>query len=233
MGEAGEDGVTKNKKTLLMEKSCGIILVDDHQMFLDGLELILSSVPDLKILATAKDGKQALSRIKELNPDVVLTDLNMPEMDGLELVKRIKKDFPEIKVLVLSMMNDKETVSQIMDVEAEGFILKNSNKSDLVKAIRALNAGDTYYSNEILNIMLSRYQLKAKQTEAKQVLTDREIEILQLVAEEMTSEKIADKLFISPRTVETHRKNILAKTECGTLIGLIKFAVRNGLVVIR
>lgn len=207
-----------------------LVLVDDHQMFLDGLEMILSSQADFHIVGTARDGWQALSIIEEQKPDVILTDLNMPEMDGLELVKRLKQKFPEIKVLVLSMMNDKETVSSIMDVEAEGFILKNSNKADLVKAVKAVYAGDTYYSNEILNIMLSRYQRKARQEEAKKLLTDRELEILQLVAEEMTSEKIAEKLFISPRTVETHRKNILAKTQANTLIGLIKFAVKNDLI---
>ena len=207
-----------------------LVLVDDHQMFLDGLEMILSSQADFHIVGTARDGWQALSIIEEQKPDVILSDLNMPEMDGLELVKRLKQKFPEIKVLVLSMMNDKETVSSIMDVEAEGFILKNSNKADLVKAVKAVYAGDTYYSNEILTIMLSRYQRKARQEEAKKLLTERELEILQLVAEEMTSEKIAEKLFISPRTVETHRKNILAKTQANTLIGLIKFAVKNDLI---
>ena len=202
-------------------------------MFLDGLELILSSQSDFKIVGTARNGWQALSVIDDQKPDVVLTDLNMPEMDGLELVKLLKQKTPDIRVLVLSMMNDKETVSSIMEVEAEGFILKNSNKADLVKAIRALHSGDTYYSNEILNIMLSRYQRKAKQEVAKQVLTQRELEILQLVAEELTSEMIAEKLFISPRTVETHRKNIIAKTNSNTLVGLIKYAVRNDLIVLR
>lgn len=212
------------------ESACRLVLVDDHQMFLDGLEMILSSQPDFKIAGTALNGWQALSIIEEQKPDVVLTDLNMPEMDGLELVKLLKQKFPEIKVLVLSMMNDKETVSSIMEVEAEGFILKNSNKADLINAVKSVYTGDTYYSNEILSIMMSRYQKRMRQVEAKKLLTERELEILQLVAEEMTSEKIAEKLFISPRTVETHRKNILAKTQSNTLIGLIKFAVKNDLI---
>ncbi len=212
------------------EEVCRLILVDDHQMFLDGLELILGSQPGLQILATARNGFAALSEIETHQPDVVLTDLNMPEMDGLELVKRLKAKFPEIKILVLSMMNDKETVSNIMEVEAEGFILKDSNKSDLVKAIQAIHNGETYYSNAIMNIMLSKYQKQIKSNEAKHNLTTRELEILKLIAQELTSEKIGDKLFISPRTVETHRKNILAKTHSTTLIGLLKYAVRNGLV---
>ncbi len=128
------------------------------------------------------------------------------------------------------MMRDKETVSNIMEVEAEGFILKNSNKSDLIKAIQAIHQGDTYYSNEIMTIMLSKYQKHAKQEEAKHSLTVRELEILGLIAQELTSEKIADKLFISSRTVETHRKNMLAKTNSTTLIGLLKYAIRNELV---
>lgn len=199
-------------------------------MFLDGLELILSSQADFKILATARNGAEALNVIDVHKPDVVLTDLNMPEMDGLALVRKLKSQYPEMPVLVLSMMNDRETVASIMDVEAEGFILKNSNKADLVKAVKAVHNGETYYSNEILNIMLTRFQKQTRQAEAKQLLTDRELEILQLVAEELTSEKIGEKLFISPRTVETHRKNIIAKTNCSTVIGMIKFGVEHGIV---
>lgn len=212
------------------EKKCRLILVDDHQMFLDGLELILSSHSEFEILATSRDGFQALAEIEAHLPDVVLTDLNMPQMDGLELVKRVKSKFPEVKILVLSMMNDKGTVSNIMEVEAEGFLLKNSNKSDLIKAIHAVSNGETYYSNEIMNIMLSKYQKHTRQEVAKHSLTVRELEILQLIAMELTNEKIANKLFISPRTVETHRKNILAKTNSATVIGLLKYAVRNELV---
>ncbi len=215
------------------ETKCRLVLVDDHQMFLDGLDSILSSHAEFQIVATAKDGWQALIEIEQHKPDVVLTDLNMPEMDGLELVRRVKAKFPEIKILVLSMMKDKETVSNIMEVEAEGFILKNANKVDLVKAIKAVHKGDTYYSNEIMSIMLSKYQKKERHEEAKQLLTSRELEILQLVAEELTSERIADQLFISTRTVETHRRNILAKTESSTLIGLLKYAVRNDLVTLK
>ena len=212
------------------ENKCRIVLVDDHQMFLDGLDSILSSHLEFQIVATAKDGWQALMEIEQHKPDVVLTDLNMPEMDGLELVKRVKEKFPEIKILVLSMMKDKETVSSIMEVEAEGFILKDSNKADLIKAINAVHQGGTYYSNEIMNIMLSKYQKRIKQDEARHTLTTRELEILKLIGQELTSEKIADKLFISSRTVETHRKNMLAKTNSTTLIGLLKYAIRNELV---
>ena len=215
------------------EKKCRLVLVDDHQMFLDGLDSILSSHVEFQIVATAKDGWQALIEIEQHKPDVVLTDLNMPEMNGLELVKRVKEKFPQIKILVLSMLKDKETVSNIMEVEAEGFVLKNSNKVDLINAIKAVHNGDTYYSNEIMSIMLSRYQKKERHDESKQLLTSRELEILQLVTEELTSEKIADRLFISTRTVETHRRNILAKTESSTLIGLLKYAVRNDLVTLK
>lgn len=217
----------------LSRKNCRLVLVDDHQMFLDGLESILSSQTDFQIVATAKNGRQALQEIEQHKPDVVLTDLNMPEMDGLELVKLIKSKFPDIKILVLSMLKDRETVSNIMEAEAEGFVLKNANKADLIMAIKAVFNGETYYSNEIMSIMLTKYQKKVKKEEAKQLLTSRELEILQLVAEELTSEKIADQLFISTRTVETHRRNILSKTECTTLIGLLKYAVRNDLVTIK
>lgn len=217
----------------LSENSFNLILVDDHPIYLDGLESILSTVNQFNIIGTANHGRNALSLIEKNTPDVLITDLNMPEMDGITLTRKVKEIFPSIKVLVLSMLTDRETVEKIMDAEAEGFVLKTANKSELVKAISTVAEGDTYYSNEIMNIMLARYKRKEKQEEAAQELTARELEILQLIAQELTSEKIADQLFISRRTVETHRRNILEKTNCTTLIGLLKYAVRHNLIQLK
>lgn len=208
-----------------------IVLVDDHQMFLDGLELILSSDTRLEIVTRYTSARKALQNFASDNPDVLITDLNMPEMSGVELTRELKSQFPESKILVLSMHDDKETVSEILDAEAEGYILKNSDKSELLKAIRAVGAGSTYYSNEIVSIILNRFVKKERREELAEVITDREKEVLELIAQELSNDEIADKLFISRRTVETHRKNLMAKTKVNSVVGLLKFAVRNELIL--
>ena len=207
-----------------------LLLVDDHEIFLDGLESLLSSSDQIHIIATALNGKLALEEIGLNLPDVLITDLSMPEMDGIKLVKEVKEKYPEIKILVLSMHDDRETIMQIMMVEAEGYLLKNTGKKELLRAIDRLMDGGTFYSSRVMEIMLERFQQEAKKQEAQTILTDRELEVLQLIAEEKSSREIAENLFISIRTVDTHRKNLLRKTEVHTVIGLLKFGVRNGLI---
>ncbi len=207
-----------------------LLLVDDHEIFLDGLVSLLSDQPGVEVTGKAINGEEALSRIKENTPDILLTDLSMPGMDGIALVRKVKRDYPDIKVLVLSMHKDREMVNEIVMAEAEGYILKNTDKKELMKAINRLADGDTYYSNDIMSVMLERYQKQEKIEKSKAVLTEREQEILNHIALEMTSEEIADRLFISRRTVETHRKNILRKTNVKTIVGLIKFGFQHELI---
>lgn len=217
--------------TMESQQKLRIVLVDDHQMFLDGLTMILSQEADLELLDTYQSAVEVLGALDRLAPDLLVTDLNMPEMDGTELTLRVKERFPEVKILVLSMHNDRKTVTDIIAAEAEGYVLKNSNKSELLKAIRTVGHGGTYYSHDIVSIILSSYQKKERQMEAVQVLTDREKEVLELIAQELTNDEIADKLFISKRTVETHRKNMMSKTNANSIVGLLKFAVRNELIL--
>ena len=209
-----------------------LLLVDDHEIFLDGLESLLSTIEELSILGTAKDGLEALDRLEELTPDVLITDLSMPNMDGISLVKEVKEKYPDIKILVLSMHDDKETIIEIMMAEAEGYVLKNTGKKELFKAINRLHEGGTFYSNRVLEIMLERLQSQSKKQEAESNLTEREIEILSLIAEEKSSKEIADVLSISVRTVDTHRKNLLRKANVHTVIGLLKYGVQHGLIAI-
>lgn len=205
-------------------------MVDDHQMFLDGLSLILSTDESLELLGAFDDALKAFNFIAELKPDILITDMNMPEMDGLELTNKMKAKYPDVKILVLSMHKDRETVSNIVNSEADGYILKNSNKSDLIKAIRNVGDGGTYYSNEIIPIIMDRYHKLEKRIAAEQLLSDREKEVVALIAQEYNNDQIADKLFISKRTVETHRKNMMAKTGVNTTVGLLKYAVRNEII---
>lgn len=213
-----------------MSEAIKLVIVDDHQMFLDGISMILGNHENFQIINTFTSAHEAFNSLHTQVPDILITDLNMPEMSGLELTQKIKLLFPDIKVLVLSMHNDRDIVSEIVNVEAEGYILKNSNKRELIRAIETIANGSTYYSNEIISIMLSRYQKQVQQRESLQILSDREREVLELIAQELNNEEIADKLNISRRTVETHRKNMMTKTSVKSIVGLLKFAVKNDLI---
>ena len=208
-----------------------LLLVDDHEIFLEGLTTLLGINPDYKVLGSRTSGQEILEYLKDNeHPDILIADISMPEMSGIELVRHVKKSYPEIKILVLSMHNDRETISEITMAEAEGYVLKNSDREELFKAIDRIAAGSTYYSNEVMSIILERIRFDHKSDSEGILLTDREQEILQLIAAEKSSEEIADQLFISRRTVETHRKNMLKKTEAGTVVGLLKYGVRMGLI---
>lgn len=207
-----------------------LIVADDHQMFVDGVLAILSTSPDLQVVATASNGKEAWNLVQSRGEiDLVITDLSMPEMGGLELTRLIRRVFPETKVLVLTMHDDREIIQEVMESEADGYVLKNSGKRELLRAVGCLLDGGVYYSSSILSI-LSGKRLSSREQGRDHLLSKREQEILGLICEELTSREIADRLFISPRTVETHRKNILKKTGAQSLVGLIKIAVQSGWV---
>lgn len=207
-----------------------ILIVDDHQMFIDGIQSLLIGQNKYAITHEANNGVDALDILEEYPVDILISDLSMPGMSGAELVRTVKEKYHDIKVLVLSMHNNRETVSEILMSEAEGYILKNTGKKELLQALDLITEGSTFYSKEVMSIMLEKVQKEKKINEETQHLTDRELEILQLIVQELSSEEIADKLFISRRTVDTHRKHILKKTASKTIVGLIKFAFRNELV---
>ena len=206
-----------------------LLIVDDHQMFLDGMKSLLSSVEHYDVAFSAANGMEALEILSAHKVDLMITDLSMPVMNGIDLVKKSKELYPDLKILVLSMHNNRETVSEIMMAEAEGYILKNTGKKELVLAMDMIMDGNTFYSNEVISIMLEKIKKEKRQEDETKELTERELEVLQLIIEEYSSGQIADKLFISKRTVDTHRKHILQKTKSKTIVSLIKFAFRNEL----
>jgi len=214
-----------------MEKeNYDILIVDDHQMFIDGIESLLIGQDKFRIKHHANDGQTALDLLEEHQVDILISDLSMPGMSGAELVKIVKEKYHDIKVLVLSMHNNRETVGEILMSEAEGYILKNTGKKELLNALDRITEGSTFYSKAVMSLMLEKIQKQKQVAQETQCLTERELEILQLIVQEFSSEEIADHLFISKRTVDTHRKHILKKTESKTIVGLIKFAFRNELV---
>ncbi len=213
-----------------MSIKASILIADDHQLFLDGLKLILKNQPAFQIVAEALNGQQVLDILEKEHIDLAVLDLNMPGMKGIDLVKTVKEKFPDTKVLVITMHHEQEIISEILLAEAEGYILKNSGKKELTEAISDILGGKTHYEKEVLDLMLQKVKTDKKTGELKKNLTERELEILSLIVQEFTSKEIAEKLFISKQTVDTHRLNIMQKTGAKTLVGLIKLALHSGAI---
>lgn len=203
-----------------------IFLVDDHAILLDGIKSILEKEPTLKVIGEANTAEVALEFIKQNEVDLLITDFNLPEMDGLALVRLVKKISPITKIIMLSMHDEVHLVKEILKEGINGYILKNDSHKELLSAIAAVDAGKIYLSNDINKIIINSLQFP----DEERMLTDREREILKLIAKEFSNRDIADQLFISERTVETHRKNIFRKTKTNSLVGLIKFAYANNLI---
>ena len=209
-----------------------VLLADDHELVLDGLKLILSQRNDIEVVGEAHDGETILyllTKIPEL--DVVVLDINMPKKDGIQVTKEIKERYPEVKVLILSMYNRKEFVKNLIDAGIDGYILKNAGKMELLKAIDTLVTGEPYYGDEITKTIMKSYQKnKVFDNPSDVALSEREKEIVALIANENTTQEIAEKLFISPYTVDTHRKNILSKLDVKNAAGIMKFALQTGII---
>lgn len=195
-----------------------IALVDDHQMFLDGMISVLSNQKEFEIVFVENNPQVALSKIKTNVPDILISDISMPEMNGLEFIKIVKQDFPDIKILVLSMF---ESLQSFQDID--GYLLKETSKEELIKTIIDIvqNGKKRFGSGQAIK---DTFDFK------KSILTDREKEIIQLIANEHTTDEIADKLFTSKSTIETHRKNIFYKLQVKNIAGLIKKAIYLGVV---
>jgi DNA-binding NarL/FixJ family response regulator len=215
-----------------MSDEIKIVIADDHQMFIDGVRSLLRKEKKFVFVHESLNGEDAFDYISSNKVDLLITDISMPRLSGTELTKKVKHEFPDVKVLVLTMFNDSAIISEILQVEAEGYILKNTGKNELMNAITKIMDNGTFYSNEVLNTMLSQTIKKSRKLiPEKEKLTTRELEILKLICEEYTTADIAEKLFISPRTVDTHRKNILEKSGSKTIVGLIKYAFENNIIL--
>lgn len=203
-----------------------ILLVDDHQIVLDGLRSLLDKDPSFDVMATFSDPEKALTYLSVQTPDILLTDYSMPHMSGLDLIKKTKALHPEIKGVLLSMHDEPSVVKEAMKQGIDGFLLKNIQQVELKEALRKIYTGLMYISAEITTQLLHHHIID----EGESKLTERELEILKLITKEFSNKQIADKLAISERTVETHRKNIFRKTGTSSLVGLIKYAFANKLV---
>lgn len=209
-----------------------ILIADDHQMFIDGLSALAESLENVNVLGGANDGVELLKLLETQPADLILMDYNMPIMDGLECTRIIIDKYPEIKVLMLTMHHSKDYIAKALKAGAHGYILKNTGKEELQEAIEAIIAGDSYFSKEVTEQIMQGLQRKKKIQKDYQIsdLTEREKEVLILITQEMTTNEIAEALFISKHTVETHRKNLISKLNVRNVTGLVKYAVQQGLV---
>lgn len=210
-----------------------ILIVDDHQLIIDGLRGFIESNSDYQIVGEANTGADAIRLTSVLSPDLILMDIEMPEMSGIQACQEIKKSFPQIKIIIVSMHNEKQLIKKLIDQGADGYLLKNSHQKEVMDAIEKVLNNQIYLSQDVTLSLLDKSQVKSSPnsdiTTIAQ-LTEREVEILKLVAQGMTNKEVGDNLNISHRTVDTHRTNLMKKLDVTNVAGLIRFAFKNGLI---
>ena len=204
-------------------------IVDDHQIVIDGLKSLLHGHDQFEVVIESTQPLEMISLIEKKSIDILLTDVMMPGLNGAELSKLVHQKFPEIKILALSMSGQGELVNQMIDdANICGYVLKNIGKQELEKALEKISGGGIYFSEEVLHEMSRASERKKENEDAR--LTAREIEIVQLIEKELSNKQIAEQLFLSERTIETHRKNIFRKTNTSSVIGLVKYAYEHKLI---
>lgn len=207
--------------------STRILVCDDHQLVLDGLKSLINGQDDIDVVSTANNGREALRQLEILKVDLILMDIDMPEMNGIEATKILKKDYPEIKIIILTMHDEKSIIQLLMDIGADGYILKNATQEELLQGIKQVQQGKKHFSPDVTIALLRSDKDVAS---INHDLTERELEILKLIAEGFSNKEIGDKLFISHRTVDTHRTNLMKKLEINNIAGLIRYAIKHSLV---
>lgn len=215
-----------------MNDSIKIIIVDDHEIFRNGLKMVLGRLKHIDIVGEAANGDEFLKLIQHTTCDVVLMDIEMPVMNGRDATEQAMKEHPDLKIIALTMFQEDDYIQSMMDAGVKGFLIKNVGKETLDKAILTVYRGGTYYSEELFNFFTKKFSEPPKPTEPEIALTSREKEILQLLAEGLGNKEIAEKLFISERTVVGHKSNLLAKTGTKSAISLLAYAIKKGLVEI-
>ncbi|WP_435356723.1 response regulator [Emticicia sp. SJ17W-69] len=215
-------------------KNIKILLADDHQMFLESMSLLLNTIDGFELVTTAANGREVLRLLDLHQIDIVLCDLHMPLMGGIEVVLQIRQQFPSVKVLILTMSDAAPDIRAALQAGAGGYLLKTSNKNELESAIIGITNGLPYFSNSVITSLaktpMGNDSYNQLENDKNMTLSDRELEILKLIVAENSSTQIAEKLFISFNTVETHRKHIYKKLGINSSLGLLRYALRNGLV---
>lgn len=215
-------------------KKIKILLADDHFIITDGIIAMLSQHKEYEIIGEARDGEDTLTKVKELSPDILIVDISMPKINGIDVVKKIRENDSVIKILALTQHDKSEYIMQMLKAGADGYLLKNSNKEELITALKAISEGNKYFGKKISDIILTNYvshsDIKNEEPSQTEILlTKREIEIIKLIVKDKSNQEIADNLNISLRTVETHRRNIMQKLNVKTVVALVRYALNKNL----
>ena len=209
-----------------------LVLADDHTILRDGIRALLEDQPDMLVVGEAEDGRQTVQLTQDLRPDIVLMDIGMPLLNGLEATRQIKRDHPDIQVLVLTMHENEEYIREVLAAGASGYVLKQAAASELVAAIRAVHRGEAVLSPAITRVVIQDYLRSeaAQPVTASNELTSREREVLQLIAEGHTSKEIAEMLYLSVKTVQAHRTSLMQKLDLHDRGDLIKYAIQKKII---
>ncbi|MDZ7900001.1 MAG: response regulator transcription factor [Arcicella sp.] len=208
-----------------------VIVVEDHQILLESISLLISTIPNIELVGKASNGLKAMQILENEEVDIIVSDVQMPVMNGIELTWKVKQQFPHIKVLMLTVSEDSQTIKNALQAGADGFIFKSAEREELEMAMESLMNNKKYFSDKaILSLAEAQNEVFISDKEAlKTMLTERELQILKLISQEMSGIQIAEKLFISPTTVESHRKNLFSKIGVNTSVGLVKYALKHGI----
>lgn len=207
-----------------------ILIVDDHQLVIDGLKGLIQSLEGFEVVGEANNGQDAIKYFEILYPHIILMDIDMPVLSGIQATEEIKRLNSEVKIIIISMHNEKAMVSKLMKIGADGYLLKNTSSEEIRTALHEVLNGSKYFSEEVKQSLNSQENNNSKANIITQSLTEREVEIIELVAEGLTNKEIGEKLFISHRTVDTHRTNLMKKLDVSNVAGLIRFAFKNRLI---
>lgn len=211
-----------------------IMIADDHTMFVDGIDSILNKEADMQVLCKCYTGPEVIESLKTTKPDIILLDINLPGLTGLEVSKKVLTDYPEVKILAISMFNEESFVTEILNNGAQGYILKNTGIEELLTAIRTIHSGKTYFSKDVTNTIMKSLMKKRMESKGSTKLipkiSRREKEVLKLIMEEFTTQEIANELFISLKTVESHRSSLLNKLNARNTAGLVRITMENKLL---
>lgn len=207
-----------------------ILIADDHQLFREGLNTLLSNSEEIEVISQAENGRDAIDKAKILNPDIIIMDIGMPIISGIEATEILRKKMPDVKVIALSMHSEKHFIKGMLDAGAYGYLFKNCAYDELISSIKSVYNGKKYLSHKITEVLIDEYIGKPSGEGKGSGLSAREIEILKLIAEGLSSRDIAGKLFVSIKTVGTHKKNVLEKLNLNTTADLVKYAIKKGII---
>jgi DNA-binding NarL/FixJ family response regulator len=215
-----------------MDKTLKVIIADDHMIVRDGLRSLLERQPDMEVVAEAENGRIALTLVKELSPDVVIMDIGMRELNGIDATRQIVKMSPGVKVLALSMYSDKRFIKGMLKAGASGYMLKDSAFKELIDAIRVIVENKIYISPSVANIITEDYLKQSPESDGstRSLLSSRELEVLQLLVEGMSTKQIASSLRLSIKTIESHRSRIMKKIDVNNIADLTRYAIREGII---